>query len=340
MAARSCGNGLLDVSSRGNLQIRGISERSHPALVEQLAGAGLVGPRLRRTIVSPLAGLDPTDQVDAAALAEQVEAALQTIEGLPSKLAIVVDGGGLFPLVELDADIYAVAVSGSIAIGLAAPDGPRWCGTTPPAALPSAIVTLLTGYAEARGSGRSPSAMRGAPADLRSALVSAARRAPPTLPYWRAPAPRAGIVQMPSGGAAAVLALPFGRCNADQLTQIAGGAERFGDGEVRLSPWRGIVIPAVRREDLTTLTGLGARAGLITDPGDPRLSVFACPGKPDCASASVMTRRDAARLAAAARPLLQTGAPNSRFGMRQGLRASRAGHSDAGRRRRCLSGRR
>ncbi len=90
--------------------------------------------------------------------------------------------------------------------------------------------------------------------------------------------------------------------------QIAGGAERFGDGEVRLSPWRGIVIPAVRREDLTTLTGLGARAGLITDPGDPRLSVFACPGKPDCASASVTTRRDAARLAAAARPLLQTGA--------------------------------
>ncbi len=112
MAARSCGNGLLDVSSRGNLQIRGISERSHPALVEQLADAGLVGPRLRRTIVSPLAGLDPTDQVDAAALAEQVEAALQTIEGLPGKLAIVVDGGGLFPLVELDADIYAVAVSG------------------------------------------------------------------------------------------------------------------------------------------------------------------------------------------------------------------------------------
>ena len=42
-------------------------------------------------------------------------------------------------------------------------------------------------------------------------------------------------------------------------------------------------------------------------PDDPRLAVFACPGQPDCANASVMTRRDAARLAAAARPLLQTG---------------------------------
>jgi precorrin-3B synthase len=306
-AARSCGNGLLDISRRGNLQIRGVLSRLHPALVGQLAAAGLAGRATRRTIVSPLAGIDPIDHVDAAALAEQVEAALRTVRGLPGKFAIAVDGGGLFPLVELDAEIYAVAVSSSsIAVGLAAADGPRWCGTTPPSALPSAVVAMLTDFAEAVGSGTS-SAMRDAPADLRAKLADTARLAPPAVPTQRPMAPRSGPLQMPGGRATVVLALPFGRCDADQLTQIASWAERLGGGEVRLSPWRGIVIPEVRRQDLSILIALASGAGLIIEPADPRLAVFACPGQPDCANASVMTRRDAARLAAAASALLQTG---------------------------------
>jgi precorrin-3B synthase len=311
-AARSCGNGLLDVTRRGNLQIRGLSKRSHRALVEQLAAAqvDLAGQDApRRTVVSPLAGRDRADHVDAAALAERVEAAVRAVPGLPGKLAVAVDGGGLFPLVELDADIYAVAIDGAaIAVGLAAADGPRWCGTSSPAALPSAIAALLTLFAAAVASGFAPPAMRDAPADLRTALAAAARFAPPTVPSRRPPALRAGILHAPGGGAGVVLALPFGRCDADQLTRIAGWAEQFADGEVRLSPWRGIVFPEVPQQYLTALIALASDAGLITEPGDPRLDVFACPGRPDCASASVMTRRDASRLAAAARPLLRTGA--------------------------------
>lgn len=306
-AARTCGNGLLDISSRGNLQIRGVFAHSHSALVGQLAAAGLAGPAPRRTIVSPLAGLDPIDYVDAAALALRVEAALRSVEGFPGKFAVVVDGGGQFPLVELDAEICAVAVSSSsIAVGLAAQDGPRWCGTTTPSALPSVLVAILCDFADAVGAGKSLT-MRDAPANLRARLADVARLAPPIVPRRRPIAPRAGPLQMPGGHAGFVLALPFGRCDADQLTQIASWAGRFGGGEVCLSPWRGIVIPEIQRQDLGTLLALASGAGLITDPDDPRLAVFACPGQPDCANASVMTRRDAARLATTARPLLQTG---------------------------------
>jgi precorrin-3B synthase len=306
-AAQSCGNGLLDVSSRGNLQIRGVFAHSHPALVEQLGAAGLAGPEQRRTIVSPLAGLDPVDRIDAAALAVRIEAALRTVEGLPGKFAVVVDGGGQFPLVELDAEIYAVAVSSSsIAVGLAAQDGPRWCGTTSLSALPSALVAMLTDFARAVGSGKSL-AMRDAPADLRARLADVARLAPPIVPSRRPIAPLAGPLQMPGGRAGFVLAPLFGRCDADQLARIADWSEWFGGGEVRLSPWHGIIIPEVRRQHLRTLIALASGAGLIIEPADPRLAVFACPGQPDCANASVMTRRDAARLAAVGSPLLQTG---------------------------------
>jgi precorrin-3B synthase len=312
VAAQSCGNGLIDISNRGNLQIRGISLRSHPALVGALAAAALTGSSgpgaPRRTIVSPLAGRDQTDHVDASALAEQVEAAARTVEGLPAKLAIAVDGGGLFPLVELAADIYAVAIDrAAIAVGFAAVDQPRWYGTVPPAALPSTIAALLMHFARAVTGGSSPAAMRDAPADLRKALAAAAQLASPTVPSQRPPAPRAGILRVPGGQPGVVLAVAFGRCDANQLMRIAGWAERFADGEVRLSPWRGIVLPAVRSKDITNLIALATDAGLIAAPGDPRLAVFACPGRPDCANASVMTRRDALRLAAAARTLLQSG---------------------------------
>lgn len=308
IAARSCGNGLVDVSNRANLQIRGLSQRSHPGVVDQLAAVGLVGPTPRRTIVSPLAGLDPTDHVDAAALAMRVEAALQAAEGLSGKLAVAVDGGGLFPLVELNAKIYLVALSSTaIALGVAAAEGLRWWGATAPAAVPSALTAMLTGInAEVRAG--KPSAPPDTAAELRAEIADAAELAPAPQPSSRPPAPRAGVVQTAGVGVAAVLALPYGRCDADQLLRIAGWAERFGDGEVRLSPWRGIVLSRVRRHDIGTLIALASGAGLITDPGDPRLAIFACPGQPDCASASVMTRSDAARLAGAAQPLLRTGA--------------------------------
>ena len=309
-AAQRHGNGRLDISRRGNLQIRGIDEASHPSLVDELAAVGLAdsagpgGPP--RTIVSPLAGRDPADHLDAAVLAQEVEAAIRTVDGLPPKLAVAVDGGGRFPLLELDADICAVAIDhAAVAIGLGAAAGPRWCGTTAPAELPAALAALLSGFASAAASDQSLASMRNLPADLRAMLAAAARLGPPTVPRLRPAAPRAGILQMPHGEAGVVLAAPFGRLDARQLIDVAGWAERFGDGEVRLSPWRGVLFPSVRHERLGAVITLASKAGLIAEPGDPRLFVFACPGRPDCASASVMTRHDASRLAALAGPLLR-----------------------------------
>ena len=54
------GNGLIEISARANLQIRGVKPESHPALVERLLAERLVdehdgdGPQ-RLTLVSPLA---------------------------------------------------------------------------------------------------------------------------------------------------------------------------------------------------------------------------------------------------------------------------------------------
>ena len=61
-AAREFGNGHLDITARGNLQIRGVSDETYPGLLALLEREGLAEPEgegpNRLTIVSPLAGLD------------------------------------------------------------------------------------------------------------------------------------------------------------------------------------------------------------------------------------------------------------------------------------------
>jgi precorrin-3B synthase len=53
------GNGLIEISGRGNMQLRGVSQQTHPALVEALMSERLVdehdgdGPQ-KLTLVSPL----------------------------------------------------------------------------------------------------------------------------------------------------------------------------------------------------------------------------------------------------------------------------------------------
>src|SRR6218665_2715428 len=76
--AREHGNGLIELSARGNMQLRGVTEQSHPALVAALLAERLVdehegdGPQ-RLALISPLAGHDRSDFIDAAALAGAIE---------------------------------------------------------------------------------------------------------------------------------------------------------------------------------------------------------------------------------------------------------------------------
>jgi precorrin-3B synthase len=149
-AARRFGNGLLDISSRGNVQIRGVTADSHAALVAHLSAAGLAdGVRpdapYRLCLTSPLAGMDASDLIDASALAERIEAETSALAGLPAKVSIVVDGGGAMPLDGIDADLRLVALDekrlavglmshelmshGLMSHGLMSNGAPDWVGT-------------------------------------------------------------------------------------------------------------------------------------------------------------------------------------------------------------------
>ncbi len=91
----------------------------------------------------------------------------------------------------------------------------------------------------------------------------------PPAPDTAPPGP--GLV--PQG---ALVAFEFGQMQAETLVAVAAL------GPLRITPWRMVLV-----EGLTTMPDV---PGVITDPGDPVLRVFACTGAPGCLQANGATR--------------------------------------------------
>jgi precorrin-3B synthase len=306
--ARRHGNGLVDITARGNLQLRGVRPDTHRALVAALLAAGLADPDegdgpQRLVLASPLAGRDPGDHVDTQRLAAAVELACADLVGLPGKTLVVVDGGGL-PLDAVACDLRLRAdIEGRIAIGL--PDG-RWPGTVSPEKAPAAARALLAALADAhRRDSEGARRLRDVAADRIDAVAAALGLLPAVPPIRRPAAVCVGIRRERGSTSAALAVAPFGRLDADALETIASLAVRHQAHDIRTTPWRGMALtglvdPVAAGADLAGL-------GLITDPADPRLAVQACPGSPACSRGVAPAQSDAAVLALAAAPRIAHG---------------------------------
>ncbi|WP_448954003.1 hypothetical protein [Labrys neptuniae] len=112
-AARRYGNGLIDLTSRANLQMRGIRDDTLQPLLDRLSGLGLLdvsaaAEQVRNVMASPLAGLDPSAPIDVQPLVRDLEQALignDRFHSLPAKFGFLLDGGGVLPLNGVEADI-------------------------------------------------------------------------------------------------------------------------------------------------------------------------------------------------------------------------------------------
>jgi precorrin-3B synthase len=311
-AALEHGNGHLDITARGNLQIRGVSDATYPGLLARLEREGLVEPEgdgpNRLTALSPLAGLDPLDHCNALALAQTIEDSAGANEDLPAKFFVAVDGGGAMPLDNLGADLHLVATGEeTIAFGAPSSNGLQWIGISTLSRTPDAVHTILSGFADLRREGRTEARrLRDLMPNLVRELAARAALGPIPEPPQRTAAYRAGVLSL-NNGQAVLLALPFGRCSTQQLAQAADWSKRFGSGEIRLSFTRGILLPEIAPEHVPSLLGAADRAGFVTDASDPRLSLFACPGRPDCGSALTPAPADALRIALSCGTLLRQG---------------------------------
>jgi precorrin-3B synthase len=272
----SHGNGLLDLTGRANLQIRGVSEQSNEALIEGLDRLGLVDPDLqsetqRNILVAPFwRGGD-----DTLSLAAELERALAVRPlGLPQKFGFAVDRGERRVLGLTPADIRIErGVDGGLIVRA---DGAEWGRTvTADDAIDTALSLaewfVISGGAK-DGRGRMAAHLIGG-AKLPRALAGE------TTPVAASAPPEPGLC---CGGA--LIGLAFGQMRSETLGRLATLAPGL-----RLTPWRMIFL-----EDLQEMP---EHDGLVTHAADPLLRVVACTGAPACPEALVETRMLAAALA-------------------------------------------
>ncbi len=298
------GNGFVEVTSRGNLQIRGLTDRSARLLEQDVQNTGLQYGGLPIT-TSPLAGIDADEIADPLPVIRLIRQALSSDlrRRLAPKVSIVVDGGGQLPVDQVSSDIRLTAVEAGtdpawqIAIGGHAANS-RSIGLVRSSAAGETVNYLLDRIAgkggDARGRDLTESELSVlADRSLSGNIIKTGRRAPPV-----------GRFKQVGDLRAMGMALEFGVCKAELLIELLELIEEIGIGSVRLVPGRALIVPSLSGSQADHLNGAAAGLGFIVDPDDPRLSVSACAGAPYCASAHFATRTLARQLVDAAGPLL------------------------------------
>ena len=274
--SQRCGNGVLDLTGRANLQIRGVSEASHRPLVEGLDQLGLVDAALqseaqRNILVAPFW----TQRDDTPSFAGELEQALAAHPiGLPEKFGFAVDCGEHRALAQAPADIRIERGhdGGVILRADGASRGRRLSRSSlVPGALALAEWFIASGGAD-HGRGRM------------AAHVASGARLPDMLAGETQPA---GALARPAPGPCVngvLVGFAFGQLQAETLAYLSSLAPGL-----RLTPWRMLLVEGLQEAPECE--------GLVTQPDDPLLRVVACTGAPICPQAFAETRRFAAALA-------------------------------------------
>ncbi|MEU4250779.1 precorrin-3B synthase [Amycolatopsis sp. NPDC026612] len=261
-AAEACGDGDLHLTSRGNVQLRGVTR---PGLAERLTDAGLLPSpsheRVRNVLASPLSGLRGglADVRGLAASLDLVLCSTPELAALPGRFLFAFDDGR----------------------GDIAGEGPDVCWR---ATGPASGTLLLAGGDTGRRVVRADAVAALAEVALEFGRVrgSAWRVAELDDPAWRGtPVPRTpvevpvGLIDRDGGFAAGVVPR-FGQLSATQARAVA----EFGPALV--TPWKSLVLPDVPA-DVFERMGFGGVAWGTT----------ACIGRPGCAKSRADVRADA-----------------------------------------------
>jgi precorrin-3B synthase len=315
--AADCGNGLLDLSQRAQLQLRGVTAATLAATQARLARIGLLASDaategISNVVASPLAGLDSEAAFDANELAQDIVRAVgddPTLRALPGKFLFLVDDGSALGLAAVDADIRLTSASpGKVAVQL---DGAReWAILVEPCDAVETALRLARAFVRLRGNAFEKRRMRslvaacGAQTVFDVAAVAAQRAVPAPTPTSINAVYGAHCAR---GQHYAGVGAPLGRWRAEDLSWLADAAMQLGQGELRLTPWRAIVAPTPSLDAADGIVSEAKRRGLIAGGDDPRLAIVACPGAPECSQGRGETRRDLDRLAPFAKRILAEG---------------------------------
>lgn len=291
-AARELGNGDLELTSRGNIQLRQVSDAA--ALAARLDAAGLLPSptheRVRNIVASPLSGRIG-GWAEVHDLAAGLDAGLRAdprLAELPGRVLFTLDDGrGDVSTLRGDIGIHALGTDEFALLLTGADTGLR-------VSAGEAVEVMLDaarGFLDLRGAGADgqwrlheiPGGVERVTEILDRSPVGAPLELGAThdIPI--------GWLDQDNGLVSLGAGVPLGILPARTAEFLAAV-----DHPVFLTPWRSLVIADLDEGPAETVVRVLAPMGLIFDATSPWLRVSACAGRPGCAKSLTDVRADLA----------------------------------------------
>lgn len=318
-AARQHGNGVVEITARGSIQVRGLSQTSAPHFAAAVAALRIAAADGVAVHVSPLSGLDPDEILDAGKLAADVRCAMAErapAMRLAPKISVTIDGGGTLGLDGLLADVrlraependrarLAVSVGGDGA-------GGEHIGFVAPEDTSAAVIRLLDVIAKHGRDARARDVLAAGGIDPFQAAIGELLRggAADVDSRLRGNERKSAIAahRLRGGSFACGVGLAFGHADETSLRNLADAAAARGATGLRLAPDRALIFIGFSPEALGTFAADAEQLGFVVRADDPRRFVTACAGAPICASAHIAARVLAPRIAAECAGVLNDG---------------------------------
>lgn len=300
-AARAHGNGIIEVTSRGSVQVRGLTKKSARSFAAEIAALD-IAEKCPVPVIADLLVNDPGELIDAGAVASSVRMAIDAAGFVVApKVSVVIDGGSRLHLDALSADVRLRAFKTARAIRFHVALGGDARSATPLGACTlenaTGMVVRLLGVIAARSrTARAADILHNRGIAPFQAAVADQIEAAPTLTV-RSPIGTVGPHSLRGSRIAFSIAFPFGQTDAETLSQLARLAADHGVHTLRPAPGRVLLLSEIADSSVAALAASAENLGFVVRPDDPRRRIAACPGKPACISGWIPARALAAEVA-------------------------------------------
>jgi precorrin-3B synthase len=308
--AQQFADGTLEITSRANLQLRSIQDQDLAGIAATLASAGLLPSpkhdRVRNIATSPLVGLDAGENIDTRPLVRELDRRLTAdtaLAHLHPKFSFAVYGSSKrYSHDSDDLSLEALnASSGSLLRlsigGIASGFAVAPCAAIDCMVAAAKVCITLANEAGIHIRGRQVIALPAAMEQILEAIspFSVPCPLPAQLPTFVETHP--GIYPaIEPGHVNLIPSIPLGRLSAEQAHLLANTALAW-NADLRLAPWRGIVLGSIPKHAANTAAATLNALGLTCDGQDGYSGIAACAGISGCDASLLDVRGDAASLA-------------------------------------------
>jgi precorrin-3B synthase len=325
--ARESGYSLVDLTTRGNVQIQGLAVESLPAVRDALERAGLTSRQsghdnVRNVTSHPWSGLDPGELVDTRGLARELQDLVvgsRELADLPRKVNVALCGRSDPAAHVWTQDIGYVGAAGpggavgfQLLLGGTQGLSPRMSWQIPVLVRPAEVLGTTSAILHAfRDLGHRHNRQQvrlrylierigpdGMLLEIERRLGHELQRFPrPVAPPAREENFVGWFAQKQPGLWALGVCVPLGRLTAEELDGVAGVARQLGDGTLRTTHDQNLLLPGIPAHAREEAAFAVARHGLTGEPDLATRNLLACTGKQFCNIAVTETKGYAYQLA-------------------------------------------